>query len=614
MQAQSLNPTPDAFSSNNNENTKSSQSQIATIDPVHDTNAQKLTANTSNIDDNDTDTKAPEADVVNKTEIKNVNTTLTINTHSDFNPEQVTQSLITFLKSDDTHIDDEDDIDIPLPNDNNTNKLPQSQIISKPSQNSDTSIVITSASPNIATNTSSDADISMISLPNVALTISKPSGSMIVNMDTELSNVSPNPTPQNTPHGSNMIENPSFDTDKLNIDTNLNLHSPLTTPPRSGKGSPTSRARHQYTIHEVSPNASLPPLSPNIIQQFDDNASTAAVLAPEDYARQLRDLGSAPPTPLQVPIFNPDTMDAPQFSLLPAPSPEPPLPLASPVPIIAESEQKQGKDEDPKFEDLETYVDDTLMTTQTNLLIIGFIRTYCLQHHAQRYEIAIAKIVIKSLGDIFNMKRLWKEMTQQKYNDLMDWLRINGARFDHFELKECNGIYVKSTSNDIEDGTVFAAVPIKCILTRDIAQKSPIGQKLSLKQLRSRQTFLACYLCIERMKGKESFWFPYIQTLPTDFREIPIYYNDDEMDELCGSFTIGKIKDRKESLRSEYDNLIDILEPAGITYDDFVWGRLVVITRVFGIRISNHKVRISRILLLFSPHESLLFPPSDNLC
>jgi len=60
--------------------------------------------------------------------------------------------------------------------------------------------------------------------------------------------------------------------------------------------------------------------------------------------------------------------------------------------------------------------------------------------------------------------------------------------------------------------------------------------------------------------------------------------------ELEGSFTLSKIAERIDSLRREYDNIKRAVPEFGIfTADEFVWARLVVITRIFGLVIDGNK-------------------------
>eukprot|EP01084_Bolivina_argentea_P231975 391086_1 len=250
-------------------------------------------------------------------------------------------------------------------------------------------------------------------------------------------------------------------------------------------------------------------------------------------------------------------------------------------------------EEPPQLQRQRTWVDGRIMVTQTNLLIVGYIRTQLVKNLYDPYEIEIVQIILKSLGDLFNMKRLWNEMTQQKYNILVDWLRINGAEFKNCFLHQVNGIY--TSTNKIKQGTIFAKIPLNCIMTLDIAKASEIGKKIDSLQatkeikIRSLHTYLAAYLVLERQKREQSKWFPYIQSLPTQFLEMPIYFDDENLKQLKGSLTIQKIKQRNASLSAEYDTLKELFENEGINYDEFVWGRLIVITRVFGLILVDHK-------------------------
>lgn len=57
-----------------------------------------------------------------------------------------------------------------------------------------------------------------------------------------------------------------------------------------------------------------------------------------------------------------------------------------------------------------------------------------------------------------------------------------------------------------------------------------------------------------------------------------------------GSFTVEKIGDRIDSLRREYENICrSVPEFTRYTHWEFVWARLVVITRIFGLMIKTNK-------------------------
>lgn len=109
-------------------------------------------------------------------------------------------------------------------------------------------------------------------------------------------------------------------------------------------------------------------------------------------------------------------------------------------------------------------------------------------------------------------------------------------------------------------------------------------------ELRSKHSFLAGYLLSELPKGESSYWYPYLATLPKKYRNMPIFFDENELSWLKGSMCLEKIAERKLSLRAEYDNICKHVPGfAEFHFDDFVWARLVVITRIFGLVINGVK-------------------------
>jgi len=172
------------------------------------------------------------------------------------------------------------------------------------------------------------------------------------------------------------------------------------------------------------------------------------------------------------------------------------------------------------------------------------------------------------------------------------WLLDGGAKFPllylHFFSGNYRAIFAKRTVEMDED---VLYVPLCQLMTSEIARASKVGRQIREAglQLRSRHSFLAAYLLQEKAKPS-SYWKPYIDILPEEYDTIPLFFNDEQRSELEGSMSLDKIRDRHQSLRMEYNNLLDnVAMFSEFTYESFVWARLVVITRIFGMVIDGEK-------------------------
>lgn len=128
------------------------------------------------------------------------------------------------------------------------------------------------------------------------------------------------------------------------------------------------------------------------------------------------------------------------------------------------------------------------------------------------------------------------------------------------------------------------------IMTSDVAKASAIGKAIleSKVDLRSKHSYLASYVIQEMHKGKASYWAPYLECLPQHYANMPIFFGEKHLAMLKGSFSLQKIADRIDSLRKEYDNIRRAVpEFSKYKHEEFVWARLVVITRIFGLVING---------------------------
>uniref|UniRef100_A0A7S0CQD4 SET domain-containing protein n=2 Tax=Amorphochlora amoebiformis TaxID=1561963 RepID=A0A7S0CQD4_9EUKA len=128
-------------------------------------------------------------------------------------------------------------------------------------------------------------------------------------------------------------------------------------------------------------------------------------------------------------------------------------------------------------------------------------------------------------------------------------------------------------------------------MTNEVAQKSKIGRSIieSGYDMRSEHSWLAAYLLQEK-HDPNSFWKPYIDVLPGDYSNMPILFDDFYKKLLKGSYALQSAQNTMESLRAEYDGICNVCpEFRKYLFMEYIWGRLAVSTRVFGVTIDGKK-------------------------
>ena len=71
---------------------------------------------------------------------------------------------------------------------------------------------------------------------------------------------------------------------------------------------------------------------------------------------------------------------------------------------------------------------------------------------------------------------------------------------------------------------------------------------------------------------------------------MPIFWNQDELAYLKGSFLLEQIEDRKRNMRADYEEIARVApEFRRFSLEDFMWARMVVASRNFGISIDGRR-------------------------
>lgn len=176
---------------------------------------------------------------------------------------------------------------------------------------------------------------------------------------------------------------------------------------------------------------------------------------------------------------------------------------------------------------------------------------------------------------------------------LIKWLLAHGASFPKLAVehrtREGRGVYLREPA---DAGEVLLHVPAHLIMTREMANESPVGRALldAPGEPPSEDQILSAYLLAERA-NPESFFGPYLDALPVAFPSNPLFFDEQELAYLEGSLLIEQIEQRRKSFRTEYESIQSRVPEIGFTEADYVWARLIVTCRNFGFTKDDVKTR-----------------------
>ena len=108
----------------------------------------------------------------------------------------------------------------------------------------------------------------------------------------------------------------------------------------------------------------------------------------------------------------------------------------------------------------------------------------------------------------------------------------------------------------------FMEIPLKCLITDDMARSTPVGQRLREVEHElsvPNHCQIIVFMLLTRAEGN-SFFQPYYDVLPSDFDNFPIFWGPEELSWLQGSSLVKQIHDRKHNMRSDYDHICKHIE------------------------------------------------------
>ncbi|GMH21694.1 hypothetical protein Nepgr_023536 [Nepenthes gracilis] len=185
---------------------------------------------------------------------------------------------------------------------------------------------------------------------------------------------------------------------------------------------------------------------------------------------------------------------------------------------------------------------------------------------------------------------------ETKFEQFLQWLQFNRVELRGCEIRYCDsskgfGLFSASHASD----GVLLVVPLDLAITpMRVLQDHTLGPecRVMFDEGDVDDRFLMIlYLTVERLR-KNSSWKPYLNMIPSTFRN-PLWFTDDEMQELRGTTLYRATELQKKNLQSIFEDkvkdlvtrvlVLDGNSESEVTFEDFLWANSVFWTRALNI-------------------------------
>jgi histone-lysine N-methyltransferase SETD3 len=174
-----------------------------------------------------------------------------------------------------------------------------------------------------------------------------------------------------------------------------------------------------------------------------------------------------------------------------------------------------------------------------------------------------------------------------KMRRFLRWMEEQGATFPSMTMKVGQGTRQVQSTRALLPGELVLHVPRKLMLTPAVARASETGRLIAQHGCSDfgDYEYLAAFLL--EIKRDGGFWKPYIDVLPQDYSDNPLFFSETEMEHLEGSYIDPTVRERREWDGRLYDQLPACLKENGFTREAFTWARCAVISRVYGVTLGG---------------------------
>jgi len=156
-------------------------------------------------------------------------------------------------------------------------------------------------------------------------------------------------------------------------------------------------------------------------------------------------------------------------------------------------------------------------------------------------------------------------------------------------------------------------VGLDYLITVEMGRASPLGRRLAAAGVdrelsASKHCYISLFLLWDRKTNPRSFFQPYYRVLPAAYPNMPVFWAPHELRWLEGSYVVQQAEDRRANIKADYEIICRAVAARGAdgtgaglggagaggagggldfasiaTLDEFLWARMVVASRNFGI-------------------------------
>lgn len=191
----------------------------------------------------------------------------------------------------------------------------------------------------------------------------------------------------------------------------------------------------------------------------------------------------------------------------------------------------------------------------------------------------------------FVVEKRLDENEKGKEEVFIDWLKNNGAVFSEMvELRayddEVRGVHA---ARDIADEEIVMEIPLSCLITVEMGKETEVGRAVLEAELdldAPKHVFLMLFVLCDRKKPGSRFK-PYYDMLPATLSNMPIFWNEDELSYLEGSYLTTQIEERKRAIATDFEAIRHACPSFDCTLEEFKWARMCVCSRNFGVVVNG---------------------------